>query len=253
VDLDERLTRALRRRLEFPPTPGLQKLVHEYATRAGSLRGGLELLTQRTHMVSFFHGFADRYEGWPVEFLPFLHSGGDACAYGHIIHAPELNPVDYPLAHHCPGDFGGIVPVGRNTREGIRRIIKGEGIRLPGRRGFERVLRLPRSWRYVRTSDGVGIAAHQDHFGRWTPPAIRVGGEDFDIDEWLSRGDAAFRASRFATALWYFKEAWGWQWRPDVPAQVFSRLIATYRALDRPLLARMCARAHPWLAGKPTH
>jgi hypothetical protein len=241
------LTRAIQRRIGIAPTSGLVRLLARDVKVAGSPRGAFERLATRTNTVSFGHSFSSRYETWPVEFLPFLHTGGDGCAYGHVILAPELEPSDFPFAHLCPGEFGGMAPIARNTRDGVARVIAGTANLQPKRRGFRHLLALPRTWRYELTRDGVGVAAHRDQFGQWSPSAEIVRGGSFDIDTWLATGDEHFFAGRFATALWYYKEAWGWQWRPDAPGLILSRLIKSYRALGKNLLANMCARSFPWL------
>jgi hypothetical protein len=241
------LKHAIQRRIGIAPTLGLVRLLARDVKMAASFRGGFERLAARTNTVSFGHTFSSRYETWPIEFLPFLHTGGDGCAFGHVILTPELEPPDFPFAHLCPGDFGGIAPIARNTRDGVARVIAGTAKLHARRHGFRHLIALPRTWRYELTRDGVGIAAHRDQFGKWSPSAERIVGEEFDIDGWLATGDEHFHARRFATALWYYKEAWGWQWRPDVPGLIFSRLVKCYRALGKNQLATICARSFPWL------
>jgi hypothetical protein len=270
----EQLISALLERLEFPPPEPLVGIMLAFVDRAGGLKEGFELFDTytNTHLGHFFRG---RYETMPIEFLPFMDTGGDGCHFGYVVHAPELHSSDYPMGHVCPGESSGIAPVGDSTLAGIENIIsyawtpelsatvdvpwlKELGI-TPGRFKVElfnpQVLRqvtrpgfdLPPDWKHEITSDGVGVVARREAFGPRPLPDLAERSTDLEFDEWLHRGDAEFEAGCAAAALWYFKELWTWHYFHPRMREIYPRLLNAYRALGKEAIASMCQKSFYWL------
>jgi len=63
------------------------------------------------------------YSGVPFEFVPFGWQGGDALQYGHLVHAPELGQIDYPVGSFSPSDDTGVWWLGDDTRAGIQNLL----------------------------------------------------------------------------------------------------------------------------------
>jgi hypothetical protein len=64
-----------------------------------------------------------RYAVVPFEFIPFGWQGGDGLQYGHLVHAPELDPIDFPVGSFSPADDTGVWWLGDDTFAGIQNLI----------------------------------------------------------------------------------------------------------------------------------
>jgi hypothetical protein len=76
-----------------------------------------------TDETMFFRPYPEcHYPNTPFELIPFGDLGVDGAHYGFVVHAPELNSIEYPIGVFNPLDstFG---MVGTNTRDFLERKI----------------------------------------------------------------------------------------------------------------------------------
>jgi hypothetical protein len=268
----------LARRLGFPPPSPLVKLVAAYLRREGDLRAAFAQL--RTDLgASFEHVEEYDYETAPIELFAFMNTGGDGEAYGYVLHAPERELRDYPMASFIPGEDSGLVSIGGSTLAGFENLLslyrsrqssagplsKDElawmrklGLE-PGARKARLVRKLsrgryvrpepevPRGWRYVMTSDGAGVLAPASKFDPKRPHCWRQRPEPAVL---VTAAEEAMNGGFFATALYQLKEAWwlhGLQLEPGERAELKKRLCVVYRRLGRALLARRLEARFGWL------
>ncbi|MGH1347576.1 MAG: hypothetical protein ACRBN8_38825 [Nannocystales bacterium] len=176
------------------------------------------------------------YPCTPPELFVFGSPGVDGIHYGFLVYAAELQP--YPFAALNP----------MSTRSGVRALGATDDERGallgPGRSGaavfdpawpaVEPVV--PEGWRYVTTSDGVGVLAPKEAFG--DRPMVDVGyyAALAPVERAATR---ALMQGHPATSLRVLREFFANNHQGDaVSARAVLRLMAqAYRALDRPLLA----------------
>ena len=116
------------------PRPFVE-IATRFAERAGDVAKGLELF-EHTVEMRLCHCIDDRYETMPIELFPILDTGGDGECFGYVVHAPELQPDDYPMASMVPGENNGVIFAGDATPAAIESMIA----RMRGRpEGFDDV------------------------------------------------------------------------------------------------------------------
>lgn len=201
----------------------------------------------------YLAGDSARYSTTPPELFPISKTQVDGEHWGYVVHAPELDEDDFPLATYCPMDSDGVLPLGMNTGDAWVRLLADSGGELP-RDFVERVtdeLRLtassealpeklvplcPRGWRYLPTQDGVGVLAPSEAFDDDLRPQTS--------DSLLATIVRALESRRPATALALIKEAWWQSGDPEEFLLLFhDAWIASYEALDRKVLADVIRRA----------
>jgi hypothetical protein len=244
-----------------------------FAERAGDVVKGLELL-EHTVEMRLCHCVDDRYETMPIELFPILDTGGDGECFGYVVHAPELQPDDYPMASMVPGENDGVIFAGDATPAAIESMIarmRGRpggfddvdlawladiGLR-PDRAGASRLIgnewvrpspRVPDGWSHVMTSDGVGVVARASHFN---PSGTKPLPRGAALAQYVAAADAETAAGRSGSALYYLKEGWWAHWSPqygDELRQVKDRMVHAYAALGKTLLADSLTKYYTWLA-----
>src|SRR5262245_36378016 len=179
----------LRRTGMAPPRP-LVEIATKFAERGGNIAQGLELFEDTVDM-RLCHCIDDRYDTMPIEFFPILDTGGDGECFGYVVHAPELQLDDYPMASMVPGENNGVIFAGDTTPIAIENMIarmrdRPEGFddvdlawlatiglrpdratasRLIGNEWVRPSPQVPDGWSHLMTSDGVGVVARASQFG----------------------------------------------------------------------------------------
>ena len=266
---------ALLRKAGFSVPQPFVEIAAKFAEGAGNIEEGLELL-EDILSLSICHVVEDRYETMPIEFFPFLATGGDGHCFGYVIHAPELRSKDYPMGSMVPGERDGVIFAGNRTLTAMENMISYmhswpegfDSIDLrwlatlglhpdPTKAQYARWLTgttyvrpsppLPDGWRHVMTSDGIGVVAQVSAFSGEDAPVLP---EDTSLAHYIAAADAEAAAGHYASALWHLKEAW-WQWYFSEDAdmsQVKRRLVGTYRKLGKTLLADAMNEYYSWLS-----
>jgi hypothetical protein len=265
---------ALQSRIGFVVPKAFAEIATKFAERAGDVGKGLELL-EDTLQLRICHFLEDRYETAPIEFFPFLATGGDGHCFGYVIHAPELQLDDYPMGSMVPGENDGVVFAGdatpcalenmisymRNPAEGFdeidlywlgtiglqpNRAKVQQARRLIGEEYARPSPRIPPDWRHLMTSDGIGVVAHKSEFnGESTEPLPR----DSSPARYVAAADAEMAAGYCGSALWYLKEGWWWAYcAPEQEVrQIKHRLVRAYEKLGKTLLADTMTKYFTWL------
>jgi hypothetical protein len=268
------MRKALQSRIGFAVPQPFVEIATKFAERAGDIAKGLDLL-EDTLQLRICHFLEARYETTPIEFFPFLATGGDGHYFGYVIHAPELQLDDYPMGSIVAGENDGVVFAGDATPGAIENMIsymrnRTEGFadvdlhwlstiglqpnrakaeqarRLIGEEYARPSPRIPAGWRHLMTSDGVGVVAYESEFnGAGTEPLPR----DSSPARYVAAADAQVAAGYYGSALWYLKEAWWWAYfapEQDV-RQIKLGLVRAYEKLGKTLLADTMTKYYTWL------
>lgn len=179
----------------FTPPNDLVRIVDAFTNRAGDFQQGRESLETVLNLGSGIGSCRDGrgYESTPVEFFPFMYTGGDGESYGHVISAPELKLPDWPMGGLVPGESDGVVHIGDSTTAALENIVstymhygdgpkpvdlaflrqlglspspdKADNVRkLEGDTYIRPCPALPDGWKLEMTSDGVGVVAEVPRF-----------------------------------------------------------------------------------------
>jgi hypothetical protein len=200
----------------------------------------------------FPSGKEARYSGTPPELFPLGTTGCDGDHYGFLVHAPELDLDELPYAHYCPMDSDGVILVGSTADQGIasvmarhlsygfhtaekRKLIADIACRCDIRPHEEKkpVIWIPRGWRFLPSSDGVGTLApaklfapkHVTAFDRYRSP-----------EPFVEPADHAMQAGHLATALHYLREGLWFSWVTK-PFDLTRRMVDVYNMMNRGKLA----------------
>lgn len=204
------------------------------------------------------------YAFTPCEMFPFAATGVDGAHYGYLVHAPELDVADYPVCGYCPIDSDGVSIEGSNTYDGLALIISvwGDPQLCPASPDWHTALNkvgiieerddidlvsiiaIPQGWKFLQSSDGVGVLAPSKLFGS-PPVSIDPSGP---IETFVTAADGAIKAGHLATALYYLREAYWFTWfNQPKPIYLCERLCEVYHKLGRPSLASvMNAQINAW-------
>ena len=264
--------KSLSKAFGFPAPPPFVELIQTIYDVAGDSDEAEDLYSDLLGLRS--GGASARYEEMtPPELFPIGDTGGDGEHYGYILHAPELPSDDFPMGLFVPGVHDGVRYLGRSTREavenivaekygkaldevpaGVRKVLSKLRLRIDpskavrvGRlegREWRRVppRRIPRGYRHVMTSDGVGVLAPAKAFGKHSLTPLK---QPAPPSQYLAAAARAIDARAEAAALFYLKEGRDGanvdQENPD-SLKDFRKLIAllakTYRKMGRGLLAK---------------
>jgi hypothetical protein len=224
-------------------------------------------------------GEARDYETTPIEFFPFLNTGGDGLHYGYLILAPELNLSDYPLFRFSPGGEG-FVYYGNSTRESIENIISSyyeytqfSEVDIPFLNSIEIFpdaskkdnsifacyspevnpipIPAPENWIYQMTHDGVGVLAPSELFDIGISPVSQMHSIETlpwnfesDVDDFIKAAKINLKKGFYATALFHLKEAWHFK---NPGSEIKELLIKTYRLLKKDLHAETLEKYFEWV------
>jgi hypothetical protein len=217
-----------------------------------------------------------RYPFTPVEFFPGFTAGIDGIAWGLLVHAPELQLADYPWAEYAPMEHGTdrCCLLGQDSIEALEQILSEKldiiencsdesyrwdehnqkaliyqlaaslnlQVSATKARDFSQwtstpiVPFIPSNYRFLTTSDGVGVLAPVDRFhsdSQELPLADSVK----ECHELVQR----YLASNHpATALGIIRE-FCFQEMPELES-ISEDWIEIYKRLDRSVLAREIER-----------
>jgi hypothetical protein len=164
----------------------------------------LSLRSDPQATTDWSRNLSGRYPFTPVEFFPVFTAGVDGIAWGPLVHAPELQLADYPWAEYSPMEHEGdrCCLLGQNSIEALEQILSERLAIIENRtdedygwdeqaqealiyklaaslnlqvsatksRDFSHwtstpiVPFIPPNYRFLATSDGVGVLAPADRF-----------------------------------------------------------------------------------------
>ncbi len=213
-----------------------------------------------------------RYTYTPVEFFPVFTAGIDGISWGPLVHAPELQLADYSWAEYSPMDHGTdrCCFLGQDSIEALEQILSEKldliencpdenytwddhdrealihrlsaslnlQVSATKARNFHQwksrpiVPFIPPNWRFIPTSDGVGVLAPADRFHSDSQGLKLVG----SIDECHELVQCYLGSDHPATALAMIREFY-FQEMPDLEP-IAADWIEIYERLDRSTLSR---------------
>jgi hypothetical protein len=267
----------LENRLGFTVPADFVRIVDAFVERAGDFDKGLYLLEDYLGLGTGIRS-ADEgrgYEATPIEFFPFLYTGGDGEMYGYVNAAPELNLPDLPMGVFVPAGSAGVVHIGNTTVSAIENVIsyihagtgfaevdlpflkkvgllptdgKADNVRLlDGEEYVRPTPSLPSGWKLAMTSDGVGVIAED---ARFRPEPLKHWPSDAALANFLEDSEKDRRAGFLGSSLYHLKEAWWWKYhaldRGEL-SDLTGRLIAAYKALGKTALASVMKEYFDWL------
>lgn len=195
-----------------------------------------------------------RYQQTPIELFPFGNTGSDGTHYGFVIHT--LDEEDYPSGEICPMDSDGVNMIGNNSHELFQNLLtapisiekysellvelelkpvisknnrydeNGNGIRIK--------VNPKTGWRFVDTTDGVGVFAEEKYFDTSHKLFINDINRTKRVErfETLAKemGDKGFYASQ----LFYLKELYWNEWTNYELAKTYlKQMLLPYEKLQR--------------------
>lgn len=182
---------------------------------------------------------SDRYHNTPPEFIPFATMGVDGHMYGYVLLTPELKDQKISIANFAPIDSDGIYFGGNDfadfidnqitfnfmefgfedsiinepKQEKLFELLKSNGFNLLTTKAkqiyndetgeyskFNHYI--PPNYRYIETSDKVGVAAKTELFD----PSDLHSISDDELNIKLEKAKQAYSNGYFATSLFYLKE-----------------------------------------------
>lgn len=193
-----------------------------------------------------------RYAGTPPELFPIGRTGCDGDHYGFLLHAPELSFDDLPFAHYCPMDSDGVVLVGSTAERGLASVLSlhlswdfvsaeektiireiAQRCRFHLEVEGHPAISVPRGWRYLPSSDGVGTLAREDLFA---PHTIVQFDQYGSPTPFVEAAEAARKEGYLATALHYLREGLWFCWVMK-PYDLARRMVDVYNQMNRGKLA----------------
>ena len=211
-----------------------------------------------------------RYQQTPPELFPFGHPGCDGVHYGWVVHVPDVDSVDYLVGEICPMDGDGVFRLGLDTRDAIESLLSDYGDNTSGPPNPTRTELLhefklelspdkarnrydanghgrpispkpPTGWRFLQSSDGVGVLAPA---GLFSPDEVLKGSYNISAETFLEKARLADEDRFPATALYYLREGYWYHWTDQKWLRKFAtEMISIYDALGRPHLGRVVSRS----------
>lgn len=194
-----------------------------------------------------------RYQQTPIELFPFGNTGSDGTHYGFVIHT--LDEEDYPSGEICPMDSQGVIMIGNTSHELFQNLLidqistenyseilvelelepvinknrydkDGNGVRIKVNPKI--------GWRFIETTDGVGVFAEEKYFDTSHKLFINDTNRTKTVErfETLAKemGDKGFYASQ----LFYLKELYWNEWTNYELAKKYLRqMLLPYEKLQR--------------------
>lgn len=202
------------------------------------------------------------YESAPCEVFPIGYPGVDGVHFGYLVHTLEPDMDDYPVCHFCPADSDGVSIKGVDTYNGIASIMCSWGSEIvypttpkwtaavdearrtkPSSIPIKKAIQIPTGWRFMPSSDGVGVLAPSSLFARGS---VITFDHPHSPEPFIDAASNAMRDGHLASALYYLREGY-WSQSFDKPIRLCELMCEVYDKLERPFLVSvMQARIDKW-------
>ena len=196
-----------------------------------------------------------RYQQTPIELFPFGSTGSDGTHYGFVIHT--LEEVENPAGEICPMDSDGVIMIGHNTHWLFQNLMTDTNeiekylelvidlglepkIDRTNRYGLDgkgvKVRVNPKDgWKFVETSDGVGVYAEEYYFDNFHD-SYRI--ENFNrtrtIEKFEELANSMHKKGLFASQLYYLKELYWYEWTNyELAKKYLELMLLPYEELNR--------------------
>lgn len=201
----------------------------------------------------------DRYYNTPAELFPFASTHCDGNHYGFLVLAPEIGSAEFPVASFCPIDSDGVSLVGESVQSAVSTIMARTLKWSRNRNDFEQVrsavlavvnhlgwepaeieppaISIPCGWRFIPTSDGVGVLGPAEAFSQSLLRPWEFG----LVGEFVAAAKVAIASHHFGSALYFLRQIY---WFSDSGWQEIGKLMCdAYVGLGREQLAQVWDRS----------
>ncbi len=264
---------SLSQALELPAPDFLVRLFRFFWDRGNG--DANRMLTLFCESMGFYpENGAARYQQTPPELFPFGHPGCDGVHYGLIYYETGTEDGEYLAGQICPMDGDGVYLLGFDSKEAIENLLAFEyrdvtddnlspilqdlirslDLDVTREKAIQRYdacgnglplqPAIPEDWRFVPSSDGVGVLAHRDLFG---PEPVFAGSYQLPAQTFFDHARRARESGFLGTALYYLREGFWHNWTKDQWLREFPLEMANvYAELGRPGLAQIISRYPSW-------
>lgn len=195
-----------------------------------------------------------RYQQTPIELYPFGKTGVAGTHFGFVIHTQDNE--DYPSGELCPMDSDGVILIG-NTSHALFQNLLTDPILIDKHSQLLKALELepiiskekrydvngnglkitvqPKNgWRFVNTSDGVGVFAEEKYFDTSHELFINDTNRTKRVDFFEELAEEMRSKGFYGSQLFYLKELYWNEWTNyDLAKKYLNQMLLPYEQLGR--------------------
>lgn len=195
-----------------------------------------------------------RYQQTPIELFPFGSTGSDGTHYGFIVHT--LDEEDSPSGEICPMDSDGVIMIGNTSHELFQNLLtdpisiekyselltelKLESVISKNSRYDEegngvRIKVSPKiGWRFIDTTDGVGVFAEEKYFDTSHELFINDRNRIKTVERFEGLAREMSEKGFYASQLFYLKELYWNEWTNyELAKKYLEQMLLPYKKLNR--------------------
>jgi len=195
-----------------------------------------------------------RYQQTPIELFPFGSTGSDGTHYGFIVHT--LDEEDSPSGEICPMDSDGVIMIGNTSHELFQNLLtdpisiekyselltelKLESVISKNSRYDEegngvRIKVSPKiGWRFIDTTDGVGLFAEEKYFDTSHELFINDRNRIKTVERFEGLAREMSEKGFYASQLFYLKELYWNEWTNyELAKKYLEQMLLPYKKLNR--------------------
>lgn len=247
----------------FEPPEMLVGILTAFIERAGNFDDGVHDLLNYANSSWLCHRKKHHFDNHPIEYFPFIATGGDGITLGYLVLAPELNLRDYPVIDYEPGT-GGVSFIGNSTKGFFENMISETPLEELDEKFFSSIglrplperlydeffgvnsdpvnvtslpIKSPEGYSFRMTYDGVGVMAPTEQF---SDNEIKFNYKT-PTSDYLQEAKNNLDKGHFASALVHLKNAWNFNYYEDTPETLLELCklkSAVYSHLQRPEYAK---------------
>lgn len=195
-----------------------------------------------------------RYQQTPIELYPFGRTGVAGTHFGFVIHTQDNE--DYPSGELCPMDSDGVILIG-NTSHALFQNLLTDPILIDKHSQLLKALELEpiiskhkryeangnglritvqpkKGWRFVYTSDGVGVFAEEKYFDTSHELFINDINSAKRVEYFEESAEEMRRKGFYGSQLFYLKELYWNEWTNyDLAKKYLNQMLLPYEQLGR--------------------
>lgn len=195
-----------------------------------------------------------RYQQTPIELFPFGSTGSDGTHYGFVVHT--LDEEDSPSGEICPMDSDGVIMIGNTSHELFQNLLtdpisieqyselltelKLESVISKNSRYDEegngvRIKVSPKiGWRFIDTTDGVGVFAEEKYFDTSHELFINDRNRIKTVERFEGLAREMSEKGFYASQLFYLKELYWNEWTNyELAKKYLEQMLLPYKKLNR--------------------
>jgi hypothetical protein len=195
-----------------------------------------------------------RYQQTPIELYPFGKTGVAGTHFGFVIHTKDNE--DYPIGELCPMDSDGVILIGNNSQALFQNLLtdpnlieihaellkalKLEPIISKQNRydsngnGLKIEVHTKSEWRFVDTSDGVGVFAEEKYFDTSHELFKKDINRAKRVECFEELAEEMRYKGFYASQLFYLKELYWNEWTNyELAKKYLHQMLLPYEKLGR--------------------